>query len=196
MKKGQQSYRAVIRAHIAERRSRVSHLYLTERMTQQPIAQALGCSISTVSEDLGALRAEWRRAAFSEVAEHIALELHKINQVEAEAHAAYERSRKPKRIASASKKEDASGTTTISSATQIERDEGDVRFLMLKAKCTEMRIRLLGLDRHDTDNDAKNKPHMTLADFIAAHQELEQRNGNGTSKARLTPIRLDPNRLP
>lgn len=128
---------------------------------------------------------------------HIAVELKKIAQVEQEAHESFQKSKKTKRVASVTKRSSIGGEETVASATQVEREEGDPRFLAIVLNCSEKRIKLLGLGRREPADDAENKLPTTFEDFVAAHLKLPEQNGNGNSpEARPPPLRLDPSRLP
>ena len=196
---GTQSYRARKRVEIAERRARVSEMYLTGRKTHLQIAKELGVSEPVVQEDLQSLQAQWRHDARLNTDAHIAIMLKKLDADEKRALDAFERSRKPKRIASASEKHSLEGTETTRSASVEERDEGDVRFLAELHKCRELRCKILGLvGKKDDDKEEKNKLNGTYADYVAALLKEREQNRNGaTSKAnRPAPIPLNPKRLP
>jgi DNA-binding transcriptional regulator LsrR (DeoR family) len=80
MEAGTQSYRARKRVEIAERRARVSQMYLKRRMTQLQIAKELGVSETVVNEDLQYLQAEWRHQARHNTEAHIAIQLKTIDE--------------------------------------------------------------------------------------------------------------------
>jgi hypothetical protein len=196
MEPNRQSYRAAKRAEIAERRAKVSELYLNNGWTVYRIARELGCSVATVSEDKQALTTEWKQRARLNFEEHIAVELKKIGQVEQEAHESFEKSKLPKRIASASKRSSHMGVEEMASASEIQRPEGDPRFLAILLKCSEDRMRLLGLNGQLRDEDDKKQTATTFSQWVAAHLKQRERNGNGTSPTALPPpVRLDPGRL-
>jgi hypothetical protein len=100
--------------------------------------------------------------------------------------AAYERSCKPKRIAHASKSDGLQGTTTVSSATQIERDEGDPRLLAIIQRYTDQRIKLLGLGGQPTE-EKKKESVKTFSDYVYMHLMEREQTGNGT-KPRAKPL--------
>lgn len=190
MEPNKQSYRVHKRAEIAERRARVSDLYLKHNWTVYAIAKELSCGVATVSEDMAALRAEWKRVANLAVVDHIAVMLKKLDEDERRALEGFERSRIVKRVATVSKKTDALGEATVASATQIERDEGDVKFLVLLAKIRDQRMKLLGLDAGRGPAESEAARPRNLEEFIAAQlkqRELERQRdnsqGNGASAA-------------
>lgn len=195
MKAGTQSFRAVQRVLVAERQAKIAELYLGGR-TQVQIARELDLSTYTISTDLGAIIALWQKQATVDLAAHFAVELKKINQTEADARESFEKSKKVKRVASVTKRSNLTGEETVSSATQIEREEGDPRFLAIITKCTDQRMRLLGLDKWKTSDDAENKPPLVFSQVVAAHLKQRERNVNGTTPKSLPQaVRLDPARL-
>ena len=138
---------------IFQRRARVSELYLSG-WTQKRIATELKVSEFTVSEDIHALIDQWGRTAGINISAHIATEFAKLNNLESEAWAAFEDSKKTRRSASASKtvtpikKGDGSVVmveSTVTSATEVYPTTGDPRFLNIVARCIDSRITLFGL---------------------------------------------------
>lgn len=199
MRAGKQSYRRATRANIAERRSRVAELYRVGR-TQAQIASELGLSTFTVSTDIGAQIAVWRKQATIDVHARIAAELESIDRAEAQAHAAYEKSCLPKKISAGSKRvdpTDGSLISTMTTATVIERPEGDVRFLDVLVKCRDQRCKLLGL-YSGRQAETESKCPETFAKFVAMHLNQQPNTGNGSTPkaARPATVELDPKRLP
>src|ERR1017187_10062005 len=196
MQTDRQDFRKAKRAHVAERRALIAKRYLTG-MTQPRIARELNLAQSTVCEDIKALIVGWERQANIDIAAHIAIELKRINYLEMRTRESFEKSCLPKRIASFTKREGASTQETVASATEIQRPEGDPRFLMVILKCIDLRIKLLRLDRRESADDAENKPPMTFSEFMAAHLKQREQKSNGTTpKALPPPVRLKPGRLP
>lgn len=193
------SYRRAQKMFIAQRRARVSELYVSG-WTQKRIAAELKVSEFTVSEDIHALIAGRRQEASTNMATHIAIMLKKLDADEARALEAYEQSCKVKRIATATRRmhPHPGETITLASATEIERPEGDPRFLMLVLKCIEARCKLLGLYSARTVEPVIEQPQ-SFAAFVAMHHENQKRNGsNGSTStaARLATVQPNPNRLP
>lgn len=69
---------------IAQRRRKVAELYL-RRMTQMEIGQLLDVDQKTVSRDLVALKAQWRKDASAEVDARIAREAAELDEMERDA---------------------------------------------------------------------------------------------------------------
>lgn len=175
MKPNTQSFRAQRRAVISERRARIADLYIKKGLTVTKIAAMLGCGIGTVSEDMQALIAEWRREANVNMHAHIACLLKEIDADIERALDAYERSRKVKRVASVSKRSGLMGEETVANATQIERDEGDAKYLAIVAKCRELRLKILGAaDAQDKEAKDTGKTATNLEDFVAQHHQQKQ----------------------
>ncbi len=200
MKEGRQSYRRAHKVAIAERRARVAQMYLAGR-TQLQIACELGLSTFTVSTDIGAMVAEWRRMAAVDTAAHIAVELERIREVEVQAWESFRKSRQPKEIRSAGKRSETNGDGSSSTAvtvTTIHRPEGSPQFLSTVLRCIEQRVKLLGLDFHERLQEGRQTQPATLEEFVVAHSKPDQNNNNGSTPkaARPATVQLDPNRLP
>jgi|ERR1700722_1833835 len=181
-------YRAAQKAEIAERRARVSDMYLKKGWTVRRIAKEMGCSIGTVSEDMQALIAGWQNEASANMRAHIATMLKAIDEDTERALDAYERSRKVKRVASVTKSDGVMGPSSTATATQIERDEGDMRALAIVAKCREMRMKVLGMGvAQEQDKKETGKTATTIEDFIAQHHEQKQLNAESNALKQLPP---------
>src|SRR4051794_20268826 len=103
---------AVTRARkteIAQRRKNVAELYI-QGWNQTAIAEKLGMGQSTVCYDLQKLQKEWRESRVRDFDAARELEIQKIDRLEREAWAAWERSQKPSQ--SAEFKDDAVNTPT------------------------------------------------------------------------------------
>lgn len=66
---------------ILDRRRRVASLYLAHQ-TQTTIARTLSVSQTTVSEDLAALKEEWRRESLTDIAQVIEREAAELDEME------------------------------------------------------------------------------------------------------------------
>ena len=134
------------------RRRKVALLVLKGITSQAALAKAVGCTELTVSRDLKQIRQDWRRDMV-EMFDHAKEEqLKRIDKVEAEAWAAWERS---KRVVGLTKKR-----------------VGDSRMLDLARKCCEDRRKLLGLDEPD-----KLEVHGELVVASIALQKMIEENG-------------------
>jgi hypothetical protein len=125
---------------MARRRDQVTELYL-QGFVQTAIAEKLGISQSTVCFDLKAVHKGWRESAIRDFDAARDLELKKLERIEREAWAAWERSQKP--IQSATVNGDGAGPPNRKA---MRSQHGDARFLAIILKCSEERRAMLGLD--------------------------------------------------
>ncbi len=124
----------------------ISEMYL-KGTTQQMIALKLGLSQSQISYDIKEIIEHWRETQKSNVADKIAIELEKINQIEARAWESFELS---KTISNKKMKEvrigkDSDDKTAKVQTTTFER-YGNPKFLEVILQCSNERRKLLGLD--------------------------------------------------
>jgi hypothetical protein len=125
---------------ILQRRQLVADLYL-QGWTQCQIAEHVSVDQTTVSDDLQKIRAEWRGSMVRDFDEAKDLELRKIDRIEREAWAAWERSKKPAQSATTSDEPNQRRTRR-----HVKNQYGDPRFLEQVHKCVSARRALLGLD--------------------------------------------------
>ena len=138
-KQGRVRWRVQKQVEIAERRWRVSALYLSGR-SQPEIGKLLGIDPSTVASDVYALTQEWKAQSMQNMDEAKAQELGRVNRLEREYWDAYERSRQVKQRRVASRTENPDGTqTATASRVEEERVEGDPRFLAGVQWCIDKR---------------------------------------------------------
>lgn len=125
---------------IAKRREQVAELYL-RGFSQCAIAEQLQVSQPTISLDIKSIHTEWKASA---VRDHDALlekELRKIDRLEREAWAAWERSQQPAQSARVS------GSAGDGRSEKIVKNRyGDARFLDQVQKCIAQRCAILGLN--------------------------------------------------
>lgn len=177
MKQGKQSFRAAQRLYVAQRRAKIGELYLSGK-TQSDIAQELDISTFTVSTDIGALKADWKQQACIDTAAHVAKLLAGYEDALRMALEAYEKSKQPRRITGVSKKEGADGVVTTTSATEVERPEGDPRFLALAIKARDSIVKLLNLSSmSENEKDGSNGEHpRTISEWVAGiHKKREEK---------------------
>jgi hypothetical protein len=124
------------------RRQEVARRYLQGEY-QSAIAKVFNVTQQQISVDLKALRKAWRESALADTDAKIAEELARIDLVEAEAWAAWERSKQPREVTVT---EQTDGQTTQRKASvRREGQAGSPRFLERIQKCIEQRSALLGL---------------------------------------------------
>jgi hypothetical protein len=128
-------------AQIAQRRQQVAELYV-KGWFQSAIARELGVSQPTICQDLKAVYKEWRQSSIRDFDELRERELQKLDLVEREAWAAWQRSQEPQE--STKVVQDASGGNREQQT--VANSAGDPRFLEQVHKCIASRRALLGLD--------------------------------------------------
>jgi hypothetical protein len=125
---------------INKRREQVADLYLQGK-TQMEISEVVGVGQPTVSSDLKRIQAQWRESSVRDFDLARELELRKIDRIEREAWAAWERSKKPAQSATTSDEPNQRRTRR-----HVKNQYGDPRFLEQVHKCVSARRALLGLD--------------------------------------------------
>jgi len=126
----------------AQRRQMITELYL-QGWSQSEIAQHLEVAQSTISKDVQHVRRQWEKSALRNFDQLRAQEVHKLDFVEREAWAAWERSQKPSQSAVVTDQGGATGQRTRKS---LKHQIGDPRFLDQVNKCVAQRRALMGLD--------------------------------------------------
>jgi transposase-like protein len=127
----------------AQRRIQVADRYIRGE-TQSAIARDFGVSQKQISLDLAAIRKEWRSSSVRQFDVLIDEQLAKIDYLERESHAAWERSKQPREITVTEATE--ADKTIRKASVRKEGQVGDPRFLERIDKCIERRCLLLGLN--------------------------------------------------
>ena len=125
---------------ITQRRQHVAELYV-KGWFQTAIARELVISQPTVCQDLQAIRKQWRESAIRDFDAARELELQKLDRVEREAWAAWERSQQPAHSAVVSGEAGGQHTRKL-----LRSQHGDLRALETVLKCNAARRAMLGLD--------------------------------------------------
>lgn len=134
------------RQKMEQRRTIAGQLYLKGE-TQAAIAKQLGVSDRTVSTYLKDIRDEWLQSRLDAHERVQAKELARIDEIERNAWAAWERSQEDavqvtaKETPGAGKKKPTPGETTTRTTAQV----GDSKWLALALDCVEKRAKILGL---------------------------------------------------
>jgi hypothetical protein len=128
------------RLQVLERRVKVADLYI-KGWSQAMIAKECSISQPTICDDLAKIRADWRNSAIRDFDMLRERELQRIDRVEREAWAAWERSQQPVQSAVVTG-EDITKRTKKS----VIQKYGDPRFLDVVHKCIAQRRAMLGLD--------------------------------------------------
>jgi Homeodomain-like domain len=125
---------------VINRRQQVAHLYL-QNWTQAQIAEHLHVGQPTISADLRKIRQQWLQSGLRDFDSARELELQKIDLLDRESWAAWERSKKPTQSATV----DGEGAGQRTRKT-MRNQVGDPRFLDQVNKCIAQRRAILGLD--------------------------------------------------
>ena len=125
---------------LAKRRHQVGELYV-QGHKQLAIGQQIGVSQQTVSNDLKAIQNQWRNSSVRDFDAVRDKELEKLDRIERECWAAWERSQKPAQSAVVSNGGDRQKTQKT-----VKEQHGDPRYLEQILKCISSRRALLGLD--------------------------------------------------
>jgi hypothetical protein len=169
------------RLRINLRRKQVADLYL-QGWTQAAIAAEVGVTQPTISHDLEKIQKAWREDSIRDFDLRREIELQKIDRVEREAWAAWERSQKPDQ--SAQTYDDTNNRRTRRT---VRNRNGDPRYLDIVLKCGVARRELLGLDapkRMEIETDGPTVSERS-ARLIAIAVALGQRAGTGAAGAGL-----------
>ena len=127
------------RTRLRERRREVAN-YALKGWTQAAIARHMNIPPATVSRDLAAMREFWREFPIYDFHKARLEQLQKVDLVEAEAWAAWQRSQEPQRSASLSQRK-----TGEQSRSSLKHQFGDPRFLGEVTRCIAQRCSLIGL---------------------------------------------------
>ena len=127
---------------LAHRRQQVAELYL-QGLPQATIAEQLHIAQATVSADLDYIRKMWQASSVRDFGEVRAKEMDKLDLIEREAWAGWQRSQKPAQSAVISGAPPGTGQQTRKT---MKNQNGDPRFLQQINHCISQRRGLLGLD--------------------------------------------------
>lgn len=133
---------------VLSRRAKVARLVLAGITNQFEIAERLGLEKfsgqRTVSRDLAAVREAWKAAAVQALDEAKGRELAKLEAIEAEYWAAWERSKAPRESTRTRRRAGGERTTDEAEVRKEQRD-GNPRFLMGAERCVRLRCQILGI---------------------------------------------------
>ena len=126
-----------------QRLANIAKLYLMGQ-TQAAIGRQFGVSQPQICYDLKIVRTRWLESSIRNFDDAKAEELAKIDRVEAEFWAAWDRSQKIKQVTSTKRKEPKDASTEV--GVRKEEQAGDPRFLDGVLKCIQKRCEILSLD--------------------------------------------------
>ena len=149
---------------VLRRRQEVCALYV-KGWTQSEIANRVGCSITTVCQDLQSLRRQWQESAAKDFAARQSEELARLDHLERVAWQAWERSCQQAEVKHKKKeyvRQPVKGLpgghklvpVKVVDETTLRGQVGDPRFLDQVRSAIELRMKTLGLLR--TDNNISN----------------------------------------
>jgi hypothetical protein len=130
---------------VAERRRKVAEMYLTGT-TQAEIGKAVGVSRQTIHVDLKHIHADWLKSALMPFDKLKARELARIDRLEREHWAAWDRSQKEYQATLTEKKEGSDSKDDYTKA-QVRKEQrvGDKAFLTGIQWCIEQRLKIFGV---------------------------------------------------
>lgn len=148
---------AIKRMQIIARRALVAKLYL-RGLPEEAIAATLDVCVRTVRKDKQAIKEEWRASSIRDWDQQAELEKRKLDDIEAEAREAFERSKGPSKVRTVEKDENGN---VLSASTKIEEQrDGNPNFLAQALKAAADRRKLLGLEHPTTKNHAHFHAHI------------------------------------
>jgi hypothetical protein len=162
---------------IVQRRQKVADLYI-QGWTQMEIAAHFDVGQTTISHDLIEIRTEWRKSAVRDFDEARERELRKLDRIEKEAWAAWERSQKPAQSAHINDE-----TNQRRTKRHVKNQYGDPRFLEVVNRCIAARCALLGLAKSPVETDGDgftfNERRDRIVAVITALRERERAEAAG-----------------
>jgi hypothetical protein len=166
---------------LAQRRAQVGDLYL-QSWTQMAIAERLDIAQSTVSADLKAIQQSWRESAIRDFDLARVIELQKLDRIEREAWAGWERSQKPEQAARITGQGNGERSVKF-----IRNQVGDPRFLDQIQKCVAHRRVLLQLDLPTAAPDSNPQQHLSLEErrdrLLTIIETLRKRQAAAAARA-------------
>ena len=149
-----------------ERIQRVAALYL-EGHSLKKIGEVVGLKYNQLRNYINEAKEFWKQSAAASYGQHVANEIARIALVETEAWEAWHKSKRDDRTIS-----ETTGKFAGTSKTK-SRTNGDPRFLAVVQKCTEQRMKLLGLGVQPDDPNA-SQPKQIVEVVIHTRNEKEE----------------------
>ncbi|MCI0356125.1 MAG: hypothetical protein L0099_13970, partial [Acidobacteria bacterium] len=155
----------------------------------------LACAQTTVSADLRWIQQQWRESAVRDFDLAREVELQKIDRVERESWAAWQRSQQPAQSAHINDE-----THQRRTRRHVRNQYGDPRFLEQVNKCIAMRCALLGLYRtppaeNETDGASLGERRTRIVTIIGALRDRERAAPAGEGPGGDDPRLLRADRL-
>ena len=154
---------------LVKRREQAANLYV-QGWKQDEIAKQIGVSQMTISNDIRKIQAMWRESAIRDFDMARELELRKLDRIEKEAWAAWERSQQPLQSAHISDESHAR-----KSRRTVKHQNGNPRYLEIVNRCIGQRCALLGLNisplEPDTDGITITERRDRILTIVASLDE-------------------------
>jgi hypothetical protein len=161
---------------IESRRCRIAEAFLKGTRRQSELARLVGVDRSTISRDLKVLNGRWRKSAVRNLDVAKGRELDRIDQLEREYWAAWEKSKQVQETTTTEQTKDGDSERLKAGIRKVEQT-GDPRYLAGVEKCIELRAKLLGLNAPTetrlTGKDGGPVRIGLVEEVIAADRELE-----------------------
>jgi hypothetical protein len=135
--------------------------------TQAAIAKKVGVSRPQITKDLAEIQRYWRKTTTLLIDDHKAIQLAKLDRLEAECWDAWEASQQPSTVKEA-RDTKAGQYPGRSAMTREVSSAGDPRFLEAIGRCIERRCKILGLD-------SPTKAHLLVDDMSTVFDDKEVR---------------------
>ena len=150
--------------------------YYVKGWSQSDICNQMGLSEDRVSDDLRAIRKEWRESRIRDFDEAQAQELAKIDRLEREAWDAWERSQRDRETSTTEQAQGMNARQRVQFRKQGQT--GNQSYLTTVQWCIDRRCKLLGLDAPERLNAHvlnENAPQGTIDERMAKYADLFQR---------------------
>jgi hypothetical protein len=162
---------------IESRRCQVAELFLRGIRRQGELARRLGVDRSTVSRDLKVLNARWKEAAIRDLDAAKGQELERIDLLEQEYWAAWEKSKNGHETTTTEQTTTPEGERN-KAAIRREEQHGDPRYLAGVQWCIDKRCEILGLKAPHkiapTTPDGQEPYRLTAEDLVQARNRTEE----------------------
>jgi hypothetical protein len=161
---------------IESRRTRVAELFLQGIKRQEELARRLGVDRSTVSRDLKVLNTRWKEAAVRDLDAAKGQELERLDMLERQYWAAWERSMQPRETTTT--EQTTGDAERVKAALRKDEQTGDPRYLAGVQWCVEQRCKILGLIAPQkiapTTPDGREPFRVTVEDVVQAKNRTEE----------------------
>lgn len=155
-----QSKRTADEVRVESRRSKVAEKMLRGYVSQAEMAKEFGVSRACIAKDQAKIRKQWANSTVRNFDEAQASELLKLDKLEAEYWAAWDKSKEPHvthKTRPGRRRKGEEGDPTPETEETVEYTAGHPRFLDGVLECVRSRCKLLGLDEADMIERARQR---------------------------------------